>query len=77
MFKGQEARTIWSIRQTKILKHLESNKGREVLGDKTVEVGRGQVMRVLDAIHGEDFVQSKGKPLENVEHEDDVFWIKF
>lgn len=48
-----------------------------MLGDKTVEVGRGQVMRVLDAIHGKDFVQNEGKPLENFEHEDDVFWIKF
>ena len=48
-----------------------------MLGDKTVKVGRGQVMRILDAIHGEDFVQNEGKPLENFEHEDGVFRIKF
>lgn len=48
-----------------------------MLGDKTVKAGRGQIMRVLDAIHGEGFVQNGGKPLEHFEPGDGMFWIKF
>lgn len=77
MFKGQEASTVWSIRQAKLLKQLEWNKGWGMLGDKTVKAGRGQIMRVLDAIHGEGFVQNGGKPLEHFEPGDGMFWIKF